>query len=70
MIINVNNNNQSLFKGLVKRGFNQDPKELREKLQRQMVNPIKKEIKDENPNYTVNPSSMQQSLNNIQRLNK
>ena len=52
MIINENNKN-SILKGMVKRGFNQDPNELREKLQS-----TKKINFNSNENKTIQPGKV------------
>ena len=58
MIINENNKN-SILKGTVKRGFNQDPNELREKLY-QNTHP-----KPKQPEKTDKPKDIQKNVREI-----
>ncbi len=70
MIINENNKNK-IMGGKIKRGFNQTPKELKEKIYNDLqsynaeINP-KKTV--ETPNY--NPQNLKRTMENMRKLNK
>ncbi|MBR3199108.1 MAG: hypothetical protein IKG27_03740 [Bacilli bacterium] len=69
MIINDNNKN-NILKGTVKRGFNQTPGELKEKLYNECNMP-KQESKEEkkSPEETISPAQkLSKALNNIKRM--
>lgn len=66
MIINEYNKN-NILKGKIKRGFNQTPEELREKIQNQFVNEKKQELKKE-PEKTSSPQDLKKARNILKRF--
>ena len=71
MIINEYNKN-TILKGKMKRGFNQTPKELKEKLNGLNID-VKEKPNDKNTdNKEINnkPLNIQNTLNKLRRLDK
>ena len=66
MIINEYNKN-NILKGKIKRGFNQTPEELREKIQNQFVNEKKQELKKE-PEKISSPQDLKKARNILKRF--
>lgn len=73
MIINTNNKDNNIFKGIVKRGFNQSPEELKEK-RFNMIHNISKDESTKEANIrkplTSKPNDLSNAFNNLRRLNK
>lgn len=66
MIINEYNKN-NILKGKIKRGFNQTPEELKEKIQNQFVNEKKQELKKE-PEKISSPQDLKKARNILKRF--
>ena len=70
MIINEKNNS-NILKGTVKRGFNQTPRELKEKIFNEMRNTENPKPQEEKPvnNETMSPAQkLGKAFNNIKRM--
>ena len=65
MIINENNKN-TILKGTVKRGFNQEPKELKEKFYTNLK--TKLERQDQNENKQNEIRHLRETMNAFRRL--